>query len=160
MHKYITDRLEINPLELSHDSFILELLNTAGWKQFIGDRNITSVQDAQIYIHKILNNELAYYWVVSHKEDAQSIGVISFLKRDYLEHWDLGFAFLPQYSGQGMAAEAAGCVLKNLQKTHSIILATVMPSNFNSIKLLEKLGFLFKNSLERDDLQLLLYSYH
>src|SRR5215218_9705823 len=91
----ITERLLIIPLATSDDSFILELVNTEGWISFIGNRNITSQVEAKAYIQKILENSNCSYWVVKLKEQQQSIGIITYIKRDYLEHHDIGFAFLP-----------------------------------------------------------------
>jgi len=39
-------------------AFILELLNTPGWLQFIGDRNIRNLEDAHNYL---LNGPLLSY---------------------------------------------------------------------------------------------------
>lgn len=143
---------------MKHHHFIFELVNSAGWKTFIGDRKVLTLSDAKNYIRKIKNNNNARYWVVADRSDQRLYGIITFLKRDYLDHPDLGFAFLPQFSGRGYAFESAECVLKELLKVEPTMLATVMPSNTSSIKLLEKLEFVFKHSFEHDGLGLLLYS--
>src|SRR5215218_4924840 len=91
-----TERLVLETLRASDHGFILELVNTEGWLQFIGDRNIHSKDDAIRYIQKIDEAQNFTYWVVRTKETgAPPMGIVSFLKRDYLEHFDLGFAFLP-----------------------------------------------------------------
>jgi len=68
------------------------------------------------------------------------------VKRDTLEHPDLGFAFLPEAWGKGYAFEAASAVLKHTQDALSLsrILAITNPDNDASIKLLGRLGFQFE----------------
>jgi [ribosomal protein S5]-alanine N-acetyltransferase len=155
---YKTNRLELMRLNLNDAEFIFELLNSEGWLKFIGDRNIKSTEDAQNYIQKIMDNPKINYWVV--RSGDEKIGMISFIKRDYLDHHDLGFAFLPQFSGHGYAGEAAGKVLDDMLNDpyHKTILAIAMGENQNSIRLLEKLGFHFIKEIEPDGKKLLLYS--
>ena len=58
MYKQLeTDRLLIRPIAASDSGFILELVNSAGWLQFIGDRNIRNTEDAKNYIRKIIDNQ-------------------------------------------------------------------------------------------------------
>ena len=147
-----TERLFIEPLSTIEDDFILELVNTEGWIKFIGNRNITSKINAANYIQKILNNKNLSYWVVKLKESRKSIGIITFIKRDYLEHNDIGFAFLPTETNKGFAYEATIAVLEKLIKVKNLkhILATTIPENENSIKLLNKIGLIFTEEIEID----------
>jgi len=63
-----------------------------------------------------------------------------------LEHHDIGFAFLPSFSNNGYAYEAANTVLKNVIHKYNLshIFATTVPKNIISIKLLKKLGLFLK----------------
>lgn len=155
---YKTERLQLRALTPGDTSFIFELVNTPGWIKFIGDRNVHSHEDADKYIQKILSNPAVDYLVVTLQDGQTAIGVISFIKRDYLEHHDIGFAFLPAYAGQGYAFEAAEAVLTNQLKLkeHATILATTLTDNYSSIRLLKKLGFVFSKEIinEEDTLQL------
>ncbi len=154
-----TDRLLIRPLTIHDNRFIFELVNTEGWIKFIGNRNITSQDEAIAYIQKILDSENISYWVVILKDDQESIGVITFIKRDYLEHHDIGFAFLPNFSQKGYAYEAAKAVLNELVKEHDLsrILATTLPENIHSIKLLKKMGLVFEKEIELEKEKLHVY---
>ncbi len=156
---YQTERLQVQNLSLSDSAFIFELVNTSGWIKFIGDRNITNTEDANTYIAKILANDQINYWVVKLKSGDASIGIITLIKRNYLDHHDIGFAFLPAYSKMGFAFEAAKCVLDQLKlnETHKTLLATTIKDNVNSIRLLEKLGFSFQKSITADGEDLLVY---
>jgi RimJ/RimL family protein N-acetyltransferase len=155
-----TGRLLLNILSIKDHEFIRQLVNTKGWLEFIGDRNVHSQEEAIAYINKILNSPNIYYWVVTIKESKTPIGIISFLKRDYLEHFDIGFAFLPEFMGKGYAYEAAKEVL-SLVRTNPVynpVLATTIPSNTSSINLLTKLGLHFEKQLTVGQQQLDIYT--
>jgi RimJ/RimL family protein N-acetyltransferase len=136
-------------------------VNSEGWLKFIGDRNVHSNEDAIAYINKMSNTADVTYWVVHLAESNVPIGIITFIKRAYLEHHDIGFAFLPPYNNNGYAYEAAREVLSILsqQPEHSIILATTLPANDRSIKLLTKLGFCFEKEVVSGRDKLHVYSY-
>lgn len=158
--KYTTPRLILRPVNLTDSSFILELLNTDGWIKFIGDRNIRTTEDSGNYIKKIMTDPSTVYWVARLPKEKTSIGIISFIKRNYLDHHDIGFAFLPAFGKKGYAREAVEAVLHELLKNplHKTILATTMPDNASSIKLIEKLNFHFAKEIEKENGRVLLYS--
>lgn len=145
-----TNRLLLDILTLEDYQFIIQLLNTKGWIEFIGDRNVHSKDEAIAYINKILDSPTINYWVVRIKGENLPIGIVSFLKRDYLENFDIGFAFLPEFTGNGYAYEAVKEILSVLSTNpeYAPILATTIPGNINSIKLLIKLGLHFEKELE------------
>lgn len=152
-----TERLMLQPLENADKLFIYELLNTAGWIEFIGSRNINTVDDAVAYIDRITSNKNVEYFVVRIKDNLQAIGIVTFMKKDYLQYNDIGFAFLPQYGKQGFAFEAANFLLQTKQRVHKTILATTIASNINSIGLLKKLGFVYQQQIENEDEVLQVY---
>jgi [ribosomal protein S5]-alanine N-acetyltransferase len=145
-----TDRLRLQLIRERDASFMQALLNTQGWIENIGDRNVHSKTDALAYIDRIKGMENLFYWVVRVKETGKPIGLVSFMKRVYLAHYDLGFAFLPDYSGLGFAFEAAGAVqvMAGRQPDFLTICATTIPKNESSIRLLIKLGFEFESELD------------
>lgn len=155
-----TERLLLKTVDAGDADFIQALVNTDGWLRFIGDRNIRSRADALQYIDRLLGAENLRYWVVRTKESGMPVGIVSFLKRDYLEHFDIGFAFLPLFFGKGYAFEATGTVLNIVTQypAYQTVLATTMPSNEASIRLLEKLKFHLKDQLEHNGETLLVYS--
>ncbi len=155
-----TERLTIKPLTLNDDKFMMELMNSAGWINFIGDRNILSQTDAVNYIRKIQENENYTCLVFTIKETETPIGIVTIIKRDNLEHHDIGFALLPQYEKRGYSFEASKKVLDQLLKSqlHSKILAITVKDNDKSISLLEKLGLNFIEEKTEDDEVMLVYS--
>ena len=162
MHtSFITARLLLNELTVNDAAFIKKLVNTEGWIKFIGERNVKSHEDAVAYIQKIIDNPNTNYLVVTRRDSQIPIGIVTFIKRDYLEHHDIGFAFLPQYIGQGYAYEATAAVLESLLKNplHQCILATTLKKNINSIRLLERLNFKFDREIEAGNEKLSVYAF-
>jgi [ribosomal protein S5]-alanine N-acetyltransferase len=157
---YQTDRLSLSEINLNDALFILELVNTPEWIQFIGERNVKSEAEAIAYIQGIIENPNYTFWVVRILETKVPIGIISLIKRDYLKHFDIGFAFLPAFTKNGYAYEATLEVLKSAinESTHPQILATTIKENVNSIRLLEKLGLKFENTIEQNQETLLVYA--
>ena len=155
-----TERLTLNVVTEGDHEFMRALVNTKGWIQFIGDRNVHSKDDAIAYIKRINATQNLTYWVVRLKDTFTPIGVISFIKRKYLDNFDIGFAFLPEFNGHGYAYEAAREVLLKLSTIpeYATVLATTIPGNVNSIKLLNKLGLHFEKEIEVDNEKLNLYS--
>jgi len=155
-----TNRLSLDIIRPEDSDFIFELVNTQGWLHFIGDRNVDSIHAATAYIEKILKTENLTYWVVRLTESKTPIGIVTFLKKNYLDHFDIGFAFLPQFTGQGYALEATTAILHKLKQdpNHQTVLATTVPSNVNSIKLLTKMGFKFDKEISVENKALLIYS--
>ncbi len=154
-----TNRLLLTALKTADAPFILELLNTKGWKTFIGERYVRNLSDADTYITRILSNPDVQYFVVRLKSDNTPLGIVSLIQRPYLPHQDIGFAFLPQHNGSGYAFEAASEVIRQIASGNKqpILYATTLPENTRSIKLLEKLGLSFVHEFTRDTERLFLY---
>jgi len=145
-----TDRLIIATLTLKDAPFIFELTNTPEWLQFIGDRGIKNITDAENYI---INGPVASYekhghglYLVTLKDTAVSVGICGIIKRDTLEHADIGFALLTEYNGKGYAHESASAVLGYAKETLGLkkIVAITLRANHRSVNLLTKLGLVFE----------------
>lgn len=160
MEVLTTGRLILEPLRINDSAFIHELVNTGGWLEFIGNRNVNSEADATAYIQKIIDNADLNYWVVRLRENGVPVGIITFIKRGYLSHYDIGFAFLPAYTKNGFAYEATKAVLQNVihSKQHYHILSITKPNNHTAINLLKKLGLQFDKEIEIENEKLQLYS--
>lgn len=156
----LTERLSMDLVKTEDHDFIMALINTKGWLDFIGDRNVHSTAEANAYIIKIINTPDLFYWVVRMKGENLPVGIISFIKRSYLESFDIGFAFLPAFNGNGYAYEAAKAVLLMVSNhtAYYPVLATTIPENEKSIRLLTKLGLHFEKEITVGEERLLLYS--
>ncbi|MBI3233105.1 MAG: GNAT family N-acetyltransferase [Bacteroidetes bacterium] len=159
--QYKTPRLILNPLTQNDHEFVTELVNSPEWLKFISSGKSKTDEEVTEYIEKINNTPMCTQWAVRLKDSETPIGAISFKKRDILEYYDLGFAFLTRYGKQGYAFEAAKHILSEIEKSknHTHVLAITLPENENSIRLIEKLGFSYKEESEKNDEKVLVYSF-
>ncbi|MEO8666518.1 MAG: GNAT family N-acetyltransferase, partial [Ignavibacteria bacterium] len=146
--------------------FILKLLNTPGWLQFIGNKGIHNTADAKNYI---INGPMKSYekfgfglYKVILKSEGKPIGMCGLISRDSLDDIDIGFSFLPEHTGNGYAFESASATLNyaNINLGFKRIVAITNPDNLNSIKLLEKLGLIFEKqfTVPGDEEELMLFA--
>ena len=160
-----TDRLLLRRLSLDDFEFIRRLVNEASFIKNIGDRGVRNDDDARSYIQ---NGPLASYerfgfglYLIELKDSSTPIGICGLLKRDSFEFPDLGYALLPDYWSRGYALEAASSVLNYARNELNLhrLLAIVNADNFASIRLLEKCGFRFENTVRlADEAEVQLYS--
>jgi RimJ/RimL family protein N-acetyltransferase len=152
-----TERLRLRRLTPDDAAFILELLNEPAFLENIGDRGVRTLGDAYRYIS---DGPAASYrkfgfglYLVALKDSGVSIGICGLLKRDSLEHPDIGFAFLRKYWSQGYARESAAAVLHYGWTTLRLerIVAITKLDNQASITLLEKLGLRFEKFIALPD---------
>lgn len=139
-----TKRLTLRKILLSDAPFIKQLVNTEGWLEFIGDREVTDIETAQSFIQTWALERYEKYnygpYLVSLKDEP--IGVNGLFKRDFLTHPDLGFAFLPRYMGEGYAAESSKAIIDYAcDMCFEKLGAITMTTNSSSKNLLIKLGF-------------------
>ena len=148
-----TERLLLRWLNAGDAAFVLELVNEPSWVQYIGDKGVRTLEDAQRYIE---NGPLEMYarrgfglYLVELKETGEPIGICGLIKRDALEHVDLGFAFLPRFWRRGYALESAAAVMSYGRRVLGLsrIVAILSHDNRRSCKLLEKLGFRFERTI-------------
>lgn len=159
-----TARLWLREFTLSDAPFIRELVNTPGWLQFIGDRGVATNGDAEQYL---ANGPIQSYathgfglWCVCRIDDGSAVGMCGLLKRETLEHVDLGFAMLPNAYGRGYAREAAAATLAFAHEELGIVkvLAITSQNNARSIHLLEKIGFQFDRLYRQGEEELVLFT--
>lgn len=145
-----TERLSLRQLSLEDAPFILTLVNQPSFLRYIGDKQVRNIEDAQQYL---LNGPIASYkqngfglYLVQLKDGGASIGMCGLIKRAELPNVDIGFAFLPDFWGQGFGFEAATAVLKYGQETLQLdrIVAITSLDNEPSIKLLRRMGFILE----------------
>lgn len=165
MYSIKTARLTIRPLNTDDSEFIFRLLNTPGWIEFIGDRQIHSTADAQKYIVEKIHKNYEEFGIglelVFLESVQKPIGICGLIKRDGLDDLDIGFAFLPEFFGLGYAYEAAKASLDygfNQLKRNRIVAITT-ENNIRSRNLLEKIGLVFEKFffMEGDPDELMLY---
>jgi broad specificity phosphatase PhoE len=159
-----TERLLLRPLSPDDAWFILELVNDPSFIQNIGDRKVRSTVDARHYIRSRAMRTYERQGIGTHavalRDSGVPIGVCGLLKRDQLEHHDIGFAFLPRYWSKGYAHESAAGVLDHAREVLGLtrVLAFTSLGNEASIALLGKLGFAFEKVVPFEGEEVRLFS--
>ena len=160
-----TERLCLREFTLNDAAFVQQLVNTPSWLEFIGDRNIRSLEASQNYIQNSLLQSYATngfgLWLMELKETKIPIGMCGLVKRDSLEDIDIGFALLPEFGRKGYTYEAAKATMNYAKDTLNIqkIVAITDTKNVASIGLLNKIGLQFKKELQlSEDDTVLLFS--
>jgi ribosomal-protein-alanine N-acetyltransferase len=140
-----TERMSLHELERSDAPFVLDLLMSRGFIDNIGDRGIRDVAGAEGYIERVQASYAANgfgLWRCDVKAGGAAAGLCGLVKRDGLEHPDIGYAFLEAFWGRGYATEAATtCVAYGRDVLGlTTIVAITAPHNLASIAVLKKLG--------------------
>jgi RimJ/RimL family protein N-acetyltransferase len=149
----ITPRVSLRELTPDDAGFILRLVNDPDWLRFIGDRGVRSPEQARRFIADGPQAMFARFghglFLVQSEPGGEPLGLCGLIRRDGLPAPDLGFAFLPEHRGRGLAGEAASLVLRHGRQTlgPGRILAITRPDNAGSIRLLERLGFQRQHAL-------------
>lgn len=144
-----TERLILRQLTPDDAAFILRLLNEPSFLENIGDKGVRTIEQAVGYL---MDGPMRSYEVHGHglylvalKASHEPVGMCGLIQREAFDDVDLGYAFLPEFWGQGYAVESGAAVLAWGRRTLGLtkVIALVTPSNTGSIKVLERLGFSF-----------------
>ncbi len=144
-----SERLTLELVKVDDAPFYFHLFNDKDWIKFIRDTNLKSVTETKIYLQETLipnfNKNGLGFFTVSISETSEKIGVATLIKREKLEHIDVGYGFLPKGRGKGFAREATKRILKYLKEDlkQQKVLAFTKPNNRRSQELLKKLDFNF-----------------
>ncbi len=149
-----TKRLQLLEFKKSDAAFILELINEPDWIEFIGDKNVHDVNDAQNFIENNLRPSYSKngfgLFLVQLKDTKESIGMSGLVNRKGLDDIDIGFAFLARHRRKGYAYESSKAMLEFAKNTLKIerIVAITHPENMASGNLLEKLGLIYDRMVD------------
>lgn len=145
-----TERLVLRRLTGKDAPFMLDLLNQPSFIRNIGDRGARTVRQAAAYIR---NGPVASYalhgfglYAVVVRDGGETAGICGLVRRKGLDDVDIGFAFLPQHWKKGYAVESARAVKTYAADVVGLkrLVAITAPGNEPSIRVLEKLGFVFE----------------
>ncbi|HWK34714.1 GNAT family N-acetyltransferase [Sphingomonas sp.] len=140
-----TDRLILRHLTVDDAPFLHALLTDADFLAQIGDRGVHTLADArraipERYVASYDTHGFGMFAVVE-RGGAEPIGMAGLVARDWLDHVDLGYAFLPAGRGKGYALEAARAVLDWAgARGIAPVAAIVKPRNARSVAILGRLG--------------------
>lgn len=141
-----TERLILRRLTTRDAPWIVRLLNEPSFHENIGDKAVRTEAQAELYL---LDGAIASYddhghgiYAVESRETHEPLGTCGLVRREALDHADLGYAFFPEHWGRGYAREAARAAVEHARDlAMPRLLAVVNDDNQPSIRLLEALGF-------------------
>ncbi|HRE57342.1 MAG TPA: GNAT family N-acetyltransferase [Candidatus Kapabacteria bacterium] len=160
-----TSRLVLREFTVEDAAFLVSLMNSSTWMEFIGNTAVHTIDHAEQYIVKGLQHSYTTHgfglWLVENKLSKEPIGMCGLLHRESLEYIDIGFAILPQFQGYGFAFEIAASTMIFAKHILGIetIAAITKSNNIRSKALLEKLGLSYQKNirLKPDGEELQLY---
>ena len=140
-----TERLVLHELTKDDAPFILELLMSRGFRENIGDRGVRDLDGARGYIERVQAGYAANgfgLWRADLKATGKATGLAGLVRREGLDHPDVGYAFLEPFWGQGLASESAAACLEHGREVLGLktIIAITTPANAGSIAVLKKIG--------------------
>ncbi len=144
-----TERLTLTPVSTDDAELIFRLYNEPKFIEFIGDKNIRSVEDAERYIKEKFHPHIEQFgfgnYVITRKSDGIKLGTVGVFGREGLEVHDIGFALLPEFENGGYAFEAAQKLFEAAFSEFGLkkISAITTHGNLKSQKLIAKLGMKF-----------------
>lgn len=146
-----TERLIIKPTSIEDAHFIFELLNTKKWIEFIGDRGVYSIKDAEDYIANKLLPQIERLgfgnFTIIRKSDNKKIGSCGLYDRDGIDGIDIGFALLTNYEKLGYAFESVNKLKEVAFNDFKLkeIKGITLVKNIASQNLLKKIGLEFED---------------
>jgi ribosomal-protein-alanine N-acetyltransferase len=137
---------------------------------------LNSDQDVMLYIRPLKSREESLHflqenidayakspmtgrWAVFTRADNRFAGTFAIIPMENSPHWQIGYALLKQYWGQGYATELTdtGIWYAFRKMLLSRLMAVTEMANTNSKKVLMKAGFVQKNNLMQDGKEICLF---
>ncbi|MEP5765688.1 MAG: GNAT family N-acetyltransferase [Halieaceae bacterium] len=152
-----TERLSLRELTEADADFYLAMLSDPDFKTNIADRGVATAEQALANMQERVFSSYDVHgfgmWLVSRKSDGLALGMAGLVKRDFLKDVDVGYAFLPVGRGAGYATEATAAVVAFARERFALgrLAAIVSPANAASIRVLERLGFRRKGTVQFPD---------
>ncbi|MFT5820809.1 MAG: ribosomal-protein-alanine N-acetyltransferase [Crocinitomix sp.] len=153
-----TERLILRPFILDDIAPSNEMNLDARVSKFTGDGGIVGEAEIERRIKENVMGDYAKYgygrWAVELKGGKKFIGFAGLKFMADLNEVDLGYRLLFDYWGKGLATEAAKACLDYGFNTLQLkrIIATVLPDNIGSVRVLEKVGMQYEKEFIEDGL--------
>lgn len=152
-----TKRLIIREFTINDFEAVFEFNSRVEVHKYTGDEIIKSIERAKEIISNIWLNDYKNYgygrWAVIYKPKNKIIGFAGLKYLPEINETDIGYRFLPEYWGKGIATEVSKKIINygfDQLKLNRIIGIT-MPENIGSCKVLEKIGLTLYKVDQYDD---------
>jgi len=154
--KIETDRIILREFTIADYKDVYAFGSNLEVQKYTGDKIIESLNEAKELIKNVWYEDYKKYgygrWAVIYKPENKIIGFAGLKYLPEFKETDIGFRFLPEYWGKGIATEVSIEIIKygfeklNLHK----IVGIAIPDNIGSCKVLEKIGLSFYKIDEYD----------
>ena len=159
-----TERLFIRPFTPNdiEASYAMNLEEEVS--RYTGDGGVVSKKEIeQRIMHDVLGDYKKHGYgrlAVELKEERKFIGFTGLKYLEDMNEVDLGYRFMKNYWGRGIATESAKASINLGFETLGLtrIIAMVLPENIGSIRVLEKLHFKYEKEVEEEGQLVSLYS--
>ena len=143
-----TERLFLRKITLDDKEALFKLHSNLAVQKYTGEPVVNSIEEIETTIHARINNYKKYgygRWATILKNGMQFAGWAGLAYLPEFDEIDLGYRFLPEYWGAGIATEASRAILTYGFDTLKLkkIIAIAMRENKASIKVMEKIGMEF-----------------
>ncbi|KAA5543134.1 GNAT family N-acetyltransferase [Roseiconus nitratireducens] len=139
-----TERLVHRAFTIADAAAFLTLNGNPAVMRFTGEPLISSLDEAREAIAAYPDFDVVGFgrWACVLKRTQRVIGFCGLKYLPDLDAVDVGYRFLPEYWGQGLATEACNASLRYGFETLGLdeVIALVLPANGASIRVLEKVG--------------------
>ena len=144
-----TDRILLREFKISDCQAVFDFSSNVEVQKYTGDAILNNLNQAKDIISNIWFSDYKKYgygrWAVVYKPENKVIGFAGLKYLAEINETDIGFRFLPEYWGKGIASEVSKEIIKygfEVLKLKRII-GIAMPENKASNKVLEKIGLDF-----------------
>ncbi|MBL4569517.1 MAG: GNAT family N-acetyltransferase [Flavobacteriaceae bacterium] len=151
-----TERLILREFVATDFEAVFEFSSNKEVQKYTGDTLITSLEDAKELIKNVWHKDYNTYgygrWATIYKPDNKLIGFAGLKYLPEFDVTDIGFRFLPEYWGKGIATEASVEIIDYGFKQLNLdrIIGIAMPENVGSSKVLEKIGLSYYKTDDYD----------
>ncbi len=141
-----TQRQRLRTFTQADAAWLLEALNEPSFIEQVGDRQIRSVDQALVYLDQHLHAHYQQHgygmWLCERLLDQRPIGMCGLVRRETLDAPDIGYAYRPEFWGQGYAIEAARATAAAARSMTGSdrLLGITSSDNIASMKVLKQLG--------------------
>ena len=159
-----TERLLIRPFKMEDIAPSYKMNLDAEVSKYTGDGGVVSKKEIE---RRIVENVFGDYQkhgfgrlAVELKGENKFIGFTGLKYLEDLDEVDLGYRFMKEYWGKGIATESAKACVNLGFNTLELkrMIAMVLPENKGSIKVLEKLNFEYEKEIIEDNQLAKVYS--
>ncbi len=141
-----TERMLLREFEMEDYKEVFDFGSNPEVGKYTGDEPLRSYEEAKAIIDNAFKTDYNMYgygrWAPVYKPNNRVIGFAGLKYLKIIDETDIGFRFLPEYWGKGIATEISAAIIKygfnelNLSR----IIGIAHPQNIGSCKVLSKIG--------------------